>query len=629
MNAGIAKPLNHTTMRIQPIGFLSLLVVSANIAGCDIMEPEFLDREPTNILLEDQVWQDPKLVLGILGNYYDRLPETKSITHNYHGFAHFDEAMWSGYNNDPNTLSSYPYGWWSIWDYNLIRDINLFLEKLENAGSLRPEDKEIFKAEARFLRAYVYFEMVKRMGGVPLITRTYEYDFSGDPSYLQFPRNTEAEVYDSIAKEIDEIKDDLPATTGTTRANRWTALALKSRAMLYAGSLAKYNNSMAQPIQTSGGEVGIPASRASGYYEQALAASQEIIQSGKYQLYNNSPDKGQNFHEAITTKQTNPEVIWVRDFTLNGKYHNWTYEMIPRSLREDNQAGSALSPSLNLVESFEYLDGSPGVLNTRAADGDFVYYDDPGAIFANKDPRLRGTIIYPGAEFRGKAVSIQAGVLVWNEQIQQYEEVTSHLGSTYTDGRLLVGFDGPHPSEFDVSNTGFYVRKFLDPRPGSGQRGQGTDVWWIRFRYAEILLNAGEAAFELGRAGEALAYVNQVRDRAGFGPNSLSSLTIDRIRNERRVELAFENHRFYDMKRWRLAHEVWDGDGQSPDAIVYALWPYRIVRPGDGRDGKYVFVKKVAPRFRDPRFFRMGNYYSQISDNIISANPKIVRNPFH
>ena len=99
--------------------------------------------------------------------------------------------------------------------------------------------------------------------------------------------------------------------------------------------------------------------------------------------------------------------------------------------------------------------------------------------------------------------------------------------------------------------------------------------------------------------------------------------------DERRVELAFENHRFYDLKRWRLAHEVWDGDRSAPDAVVRALWPYRIVRPGDPRHNTYVFVERVAPRLAQPRFFRLGNYYSHISEGIRNGNPKIVPNPFH
>ena len=123
--------------------------------------------------------------------------------------------------------------------------------------------------------------------------------------------------------------------------------------------------------------------------------------------------------------------------------------------------------------------------------------------------------------------------------------------------------------------------------------------------------------------------VNTVRERAGFGPGSLSSLSIERIRNERRVELAFEDHLVWDYKRWRIAHTRWSGSTNNPNSMVYSLYPYRIVRPGDSRDGKYVFVKDVAPRFRAPRFFQLGNYYSLIGQDLIDANPKLVRNPFH
>ena len=96
------------------------------------------------------------------------------------------------------------------------------------------------------------------------------------------------------------------------------------------------------------------------------------------------------------------------------------------------------------------------------------------------------------------------------------------------------------------------------------------------------------------------------------------------------MELAFEDHRVWDLKRWRIAHEVWNGDISSTEANVFALFPYRIIRPGDAaRDGKYVFVKLTAPRFRAPRLFQMGNYYSSIDQTVLNNNPKIVRNPFH
>jgi hypothetical protein len=95
------------------------------------------------------------------------------------------------------------------------------------------------------------------------------------------------------------------------------------------------------------------------------------------------------------------------------------------------------------------------------------------------------------------------------------------------------------------------------------------------------------------------------------------------------VELAFEDHRLWDLKRWRMADKVWNGNSSSADAMLYALYPYRVIRPGDAaRDGKYVFVKMVAPRIRAPRFFQLGNYYTAINQGVLNNNPKIIKNPF-
>ena len=101
------------------------------------------------------------------------------------------------------------------------------------------------------------------------------------------------------------------------------------------------------------------------------------------------------------------------------------------------------------------------------------------------------------------------------------------------------------------------------------------------------------------------------------------------VSHERRVELAFEDHRVWDLKRWRIAHEVWDGSTNNPDANVYALYPYRVVCPGDPHDGKYVFDRFQSDRQTAPRLFRVGNYYSQIPQSAIDNNPRLVRNPFH
>lgn len=611
------------------------------LSGCN----DWLERKPQNIILEEQVWNDPKMITGLLANYYDRLPYHTDLSHGSNGdvnavnregwqdFAAYDEAMWSNNDDARNNIINYAFDRWRLWDYGLIRDINLALENINKyAAKLSDAQKAQFSAELRFLRAFVYFEHVKRMGGVPLVTQQLIYNFDGNPAALQQPRNKEEEVYDFIAAELDAVKDQLGNGTSNTRANKFTALAVKSRAMLYAASIAKYNGRMASPISTPGGEVGIPASRANDYYTKSLEASKEIISSGSYELYKTNPDKGVNFYEAVSKKSANREVIWAQDFLVSkDKRHGFTYDNIARNVREDNLSSSSITPTLNLVEDYEYLDGTSGELKNRNTAGtDYVYYDKLQDIFANKDARLYGTIIYPGTTFRGTEVQIQAGVKVWDAATNAFKTVESNvLGSVYDDGGLLTGASGPQRSQTEVSNTGFYLRKYVDQTAMSSTRGIRSDMWWVRFRLGEIYLNAAEAAFELGQTAEALRYTNTLRERAGFPANSLKTLTLERLQNERRVELAFEDHRVWDVKRWRIAHELWNGNASNPDAVMYALYPYRVVRPGHPTHGKYVFDKLVAPRFRAPRFFQMGNYYSAIQQSVIDNNPKIIRNPFH
>jgi len=608
--------------------YKSLALGAALLLGLSACEKNFLDRTSPSIVSDAQVWNDANLVTSLLANYYDRLPANAEIDINAIEFTAFDQATWSGYADGTNNLSQYNFDRWNYWDYGLVRDINLALENINKFSTSLPEvQKNQFKAELRFLRAYAYFELVKRMGGVPLVTTQLIYDFSGDPSPLQVARSKEAETYDFVASELDAIKNDLGNDGNNTRANRYTAMALKCRAMLYAGSIAKYNATSGLNIMTPGNEVGIPASAAPAYYQKSLDAAKEVI-AGPYTLYRSNPNLGENFYDAITKKSPNPEVILAKDFlSTKNRRHGFTYDNIPIGIREDNLSSSNISPVLNLVEAYEYLDGTSGEIKTRnAADTDYIYYDNLSGPFANKDARLYGTVIYPGTTFRGQEVQMQAGIMAWNGS--SYDMVEGGLASTYKDGKLLTGSSGPLRAQDYVSNTGFYLRKYIDSTPKSSTRGVLSDTWWVRFRLGEVLLNASEAALELGSEAEALTYVNRVRERAGFPANSLKTLSRLKLENERRVELAFEDHRLWDLKRWRRAHVLWNGTN-TPTAVMYALYPYRVVRPGDPRDGKYVFVKLVAPRFRAPRNFRLGNYYSSIPQNVLNSNPKIVRNPFH
>lgn len=596
---------------------------------------DWLQLEPRNILTDAQVWNDPKQYLGLFANYYDRLPTDMGFDGNWRNMADYDDAMWSGESNNEgrNNITQYATNRWEFWDYGLIRDINLSLEKMEEFGTtLTPQQKKEFAAEFRFIRAWVYFEMVRRMGGVPLVTKQLLYDFSGDPTPLQVARAKEADVYDFIASEMDAVKADIGNgnVNSVTRANKWMALGLKSRAMLYAASIAKYNNLRPVPITTPGGEVGIPASRANEYYQKSLDASREIINSGVFVLKTNPSSPSTAFYEATTKKTNNKEVIFVKDYlTAKAKRHLFTYDNIVRGAREDNLSSSQVTPSLNLAEAFEYLDGSAGTFKTRTADNsDYIYYDKPEDIFANKDGRFAGTIVHPNALFKGSIIQLQAGVKTWNGSA--YQTTEGAIGAVHSDGKLLVGTSGPHRTIQDVTNTGFNMRKFIEEGGGTSTRGIQSDNWWIWIRLGEIYLNAAEAAFELGMMPEALTHINKLRERAGFPANSLTTLTLAKIQNERRVELAFEDHRVWDLKRWRIADQVWNGQSNNPNAMVGALYCYRVIRPGDAaRDGKYVYDRlDKAPRFISPRWFREQNYYTYINQTWINNNPLIVRNPF-
>jgi hypothetical protein len=610
---------------IFKISVFAMLLVSASCA-----DDAWFEKVPKDIITEDQVWNDSKQIVSLMANYYDRLPSFAGVF-NTQAMTDLDDGMWAGHfdQNGHNNITAYGADFGRFWDYGLIRDINLALDNLEKYGTKLTGDEKIqFSSEFRFMRAFVYFELVKRMGGVPLVTTQLIYDYSGDPTPLQLPRSKEEEIYDFIASELDAVMPTLGNDGSKTRANKFIALALKSRAMLYAASLAKYNNLMPEPITLPGGEVGIPASRATEYYQKSLEASKQILANPAYKLYTENPDKGKNYYDMFVSKTNNPEMIFVKDFSASkGKKHGFAYDNIVRAAREDNLSSSNISPSLNLVEAFEYLDGTPGKLKDKDGTGNFLVYDKLSDIFANKDARLYGTIVYPGTTFRSLDVQIQAGVALWNNGTYTFRE-SENLASTYTDGGVFTGASGPQRNVAEVSSTGFYLRKLVSETSMASTRGVGSENWWPWFRLGEIYLNAAEAAYELGLP-EALGYINTLREKhGGFPANSLATLTMEIIRNERHIELAFEDHRFYDLRRWRIAHEVWNGSSTNPTAVIQALYPYRIV--GGPNDGKYIFNRlSPSPRFLAPRFFQLRNYYSSIDQAVINNNPKIVKNPFH
>ena len=606
-----------------------ILAVNILLLGCN----KVLDKQASFSIITDQnVLQSELLSTGILANLYDRLPHREfpvgggAVTLEY-----ADEVMWSGAGDGLNRQRSIPVGQQTYWDYGYIREIHLFIKNMQ-ASSLPTAFKERVIAEARFIRAFVYFEKVKRMGGVPLITDVLTYSGPEDLGALQVPRAKEASVYDFINKELDEIAKVLPATptadnpilTFQTRATKWTALALRARAMLHGASVAKYNNLSTRPITLPGGEVGMPASKAAEYYTAALDAAQQIIASGRYSLMS-------NYYSVFNVKgATNTEVIFAKDFKRPEKVNNFTYFNSSPTAKEDNDQGGNSVPVLEIVEAFPYKDGTDGALRFR--DGaNPAYYNFPEDIMANKDNRLAASILYPSVNapaFRGKTTSVQTGLIKWNGT--RYDTLTNNEPGRKdpVTGLFISGLDGPSNVTF-VSNTGFYFRKFMSDFSGAGSRSTHGDNWWPVFRYAEIMLIASEAAFELGNTAVALPLINQVRSVHGGITVPLTTLSLNDFVKERRVELAFEGgggFRYFDLVRWRIADQVFDGI-----KILSALNPYQVFNPADPTVHlKWVFVRKNATRLIDAKFFNANsNYYSAIPANVLAANPKLIPNPGH
>ena len=476
-----------------------------------------------------------------------------------------------------------------------MRKINEFLEKIP-ASPLSAGEVKAKVAEARFLRAFCYFAMVKRYGGVPLITAVQNIS---DPQSSLYPaRATEQQVYDFIIAEIDASANDLPEVVTAEnlgRPSKYAALALKSRAALYAGSIAQFGT------VELGGVVGIPTAMAQKYYQESYDASQAIISSGKFALYNGDANKVTNFRNIFLVKN-NSEVIFAKRHdavnALSGG-NGWCVDFFNCPRPQAWSRGLYEQTYLEFAESFEHIDGTSGKLDRAALQNKLVTTDE---LWANKDPRFFATFYTQNTSWKGTKLDFHAGLRLPD-------------GTIKTDGAYnAIQATGDQ----DYQGTGIAILKFLDEShdnmAGSNSGWATSAQDWILFRYAEILLNQAEAAFELGKTGDALTSINLVRARAGIA--ALGSVTRDQIHNERKVELAFEGHRYWDVRRWRTAVNDlsirWSG-------IRYIL---------DVTSGKYLiqFIDNVDGTSRIPQF-RQENYYLPITNGRTANNPKLVENP--
>jgi starch-binding outer membrane protein, SusD/RagB family len=617
--------------QMKPIiyGLLMFCFLGVFVTSCKKMTD--LDAEPTNTLPESVVFSDKALIQSVLGRIYLDVNFGQS-NGNYTNYHLLDEAnTMYGAATTTDDEKSMPRNFFRVYDYALVRRMNQFIQGINSNSAktaLLENERLNLEAQCIFLRAWYYFCMTRSLGGMPIVGDTvYTYQSGMDVEGMRVPRSTEAATYQYIIDQCDRAMPNLSTTKSVNSSvvNKWTALMLKARAAVYAGSIAKYGNTITPDLHTPGWEAGIPAEKAEQFYRIALETAEQVIQQSPYILQKDATNPGLGFYKATSVKSGNTEVIWALDRLRPNQVTNYTNFVMPYTLRDFTE-GNALGAVLNLVEAFENRDGSDPAIQTLNPDNSYVFYNNVEDPFKAKDHRLWGTVIWPSATYRNQPVILQAGQL--NKNGSNWILRSAAAGGTDATG-LITSINGPVSNSNNyVNKTGFLVRKFLDESANAGLNPTFSEMWMPRFRIAEAYLIAAEAAFELNEIPTAVTYINVVRDRGGIPALDASTLTFDKIVNEYRVEFAFEDHRFWDLKRWRLAHTVWNGTPNNATAQMYSLFPYKVVSPGDPEDGKWVFTKQASyKRATTPLYFPMMSYYATIETGWISNNPNLVRNP--
>jgi len=611
------------------------------IIGIGFSCSDYLDRDSDTIYPYKEIYSDVNMIKSVISNFYSRINWGQNFDSEGSEYGILDEACFS--KGEPDVSVAFPNNLWQVYDYTLIREINIFLEGIKSPYTIDMDPTFItrMEGEARFIRAWTYFNMARCFGGVPIIYDVVtDNSENADVESQKVARSTEAATYDYVISECtaiadllsekpgmgseSEISEDPSKNRNASRANKWVALALKARAAIYAGSLAKYNNLITPQINTMGGEVGIPADRADYYYNIAMETAEDIIGTQRYSLYDKDPDKARNFYLLFATKSGNTEIMWALDYQYPYKVNNFTIKSLPTELSYSGTSNRVV-PLLNLVEAFEYTNSRDGKLKLTDSSGNPIYYDNPNDLFKDKDPRLHGTVICPGDYFRGTQIMYQAGQMYY--QRGAWRKRIAAPGTKDGDGDWITHENGPaNTSAWFDNKSGFNFAKFMDENESAADPSRGSEIPFVRFRLAEMYLIVSEAALELGDEDKALEYLNDIRSRAGIP--ELEAMTLEDIVQERKVEFALENHRWWDLKRWRKAHTTWTGSSSDPSALQYVLFPYFIKSPGNEYDGKWVFEKQQSYATQNPRNFGLQNYYNFIDQDWITKNPNLVKNPF-
>lgn len=571
---------------------------------------DFLDTKPSTEFSGDDIWNDPNLIEAFVNGIYlnvdnpanggDGLLKGEFVDEMHDQWFSFFE-----FNNSlitPDNLASWPH---ENWDklYKNIRSCNIYFSKINGAKIDDAQLKDRMTGEVHFLRAYLYHQLVSLYGGVPIIKKAY-----GLNDVFAVKRDSYSDCINFISKECDSAALLLPLIQSGSNQGRVTkgaALALKARALLYAASdlhnKPVFSGYAQQELirYTDGNQ----ASR----WRAAKDAAKAVIDLGIYRLYKADPAPGdsiaQNFANIFISNGTE-EDIWVRYFkttSLNGSPDLNSLSLVsgPNGYHLYGQD----TPSGEMADHFEMSDGSP------------FSWSEPSKAnqpYKNRDPRFYASILYEGVKFKPRPSDITnldpVGVIQvgtwqrWNASSNSMEEVYG-----------LDSRKGP-VENFNGGYTGYYLRKFIDPAINGQFSTNGTP--WRYMRYAEVLLNYAEACIELNEESEARSALNQIRKRAGM-PNITDSGNAlrNRCRNERRVELAFEEHRFYDVRRWLIAPEAYQQF--SGVSVVYKL----------NADHTTATIPTITPIVVQKSAWLDKAYLFPVSRDEMNKNALLVQNP--
>jgi starch-binding outer membrane protein, SusD/RagB family len=580
--------------------------------------------------------------------------------------------------------------------FTLLRDANYLIETLPDYQSSFPAvTYNHYLGEAYFARATVFYAMAKRFGGVPLVTKVLRYPAEQDE--LEIPRASEEETWDQVLADYNQAITLLqPTSPERGYSNKYVALSFKSEAMLYAGSVAKYNETVTGRLTGLGQKTGVRVigfsetsalAASKKYFKEAYMAAREVIESGQYLLYKrkwaaNDPEAQYQNMVDMFSDPTSPENIYVKEYVYPTFTHGYDAYSAPFIFKAPLASGTC--PTLDFIELFDGFDRYPdgtikvttGSTNTE---GDYLMYDSPKDFFEDAEPRLRAYVIFPGDVFKGKEIEIRAGVYTgptpvspfFNDysyataetryqNLPEYTQASKELFLSPREGNgqeivnyegtdmTAAGANGPFYDNGEGCLTGLYGRKWLNPNP-SFEAGEGRSAQhFILMRYAEVLLNAAEAAVELALAGEgspdgsdliqvATEAVNAIRERAG-ATLLVGNVTPDIagrniVRKERRKELALEHKTKWDLRRWRVQHyEERDGFwGEFRDKDKYSnnsRYRFRGLYPFfSTQSGKYFFDARFQWVSLKTFEYNIVDYYFAIPGGEVSKSAVIDQQP--